>query len=507
MVRNTRSSPGGIAARAIAGIECALVEIKARSLGISVAQLLGGPTRDRIRLYWSHCGTTRVRHPDIVGKPPIKSWSDVTALAKEVVARGFTALKTNIVMPGKGATWASGFDGSMGPNDEWVPNSLIAHIEKHIGTIRDAVGPDFDINLDLNFHFKPEACMRIAKALEPYNLHWLEIDNPDPDAIRQIKDSTSTKICTGETLIHMKEYLPFFQRHAADVYMLDVPWNGIAQGKKVGDLAATYQHNVAPHNHYSHLSTFMSANLCRVAVQRAHHGDRHRRRAVEGRSRVEAARDRRGLHEDPRGPGWGMTVNEEAVRAHPWKPGHATHVPERGDDGITAGHTGGEKTMKRRDFVLGTLARRVWRHRQRRAAKASQPATPVNFAVPPGACDCHTHIHGDPAAVSDFAGRTYTPEPALPEEMARLAQGAAHAARSDRDSQHLRHRQHLHALRHEGARGERARRRGDRCKDHRERAGRDGPAGCARHPAESRDRRVSAIRPWGASAFRRRSSA
>ena len=82
--------------------------------------------------------------------------------------------------------------------------------------------PDFDINLDLNFHFKPEACMRIARALEPYNLHWLEIDNPDPDAIRQIKESTSTQICTGETLIHMKEYLPFFQRHAAGLEQRDV---------------------------------------------------------------------------------------------------------------------------------------------------------------------------------------------------------------------------------------------------------------------------------------------
>jgi L-alanine-DL-glutamate epimerase-like enolase superfamily enzyme len=323
MMRNTRSSPGGIAARAIAGIECALVEIKARSLGISVAELLGGPTRDRVRLYWSHCGTTRVRHADIVGKPPIESWSDVTALAKEVVARGFTALKTNIVMPGKGATWQSGFDGSMGPNDEWAPNWLIAHIEKHIGTIRDAVGPDFDINLDLNFHFKPEACMRIARALEPFNLHWLEIDNPDPDAIRQIKDSTSTKICTGETLIHMKEYLPFFQRHAADVYMLDIPWNGVAQGKKVGDLAATFQHNIAPHNHYSHLSTYMSAAVCaslpNVRIMEIDIDDVPWKDDLVSK----APEIEKGYMKIPGGPGWGMTVNEEAVRAHPWKPGHA----------------------------------------------------------------------------------------------------------------------------------------------------------------------------------------
>ena len=325
MARTLRSSPGGIGARAMAGIECALVDIKARSLGISVVELLGGPTRDRVRLYWSHCGTTRVRHHEMVGKPPINSFDDVTALAKEVVARGFTALKTNIVMPGKGGTWFSGFDGSMGANDEWAPNSLIAHVEKHIGTIRDAVGPNFDINLDLNFHFKPEACMRIARVLEPYNLHWLEIDNPDPDVIRQIKDSTSTTICTGETLIHMKEYLPFFQRHAADVYMIDVPWNGVVQGKKVGDLAATYQHNVAPHNHYSHLSTFMSASMCatlsNVRIMEIDIDDVPWKESLV----TVAPEIINGYMTIPKGPGWGTAINEEVARQHPWNPHKTAH--------------------------------------------------------------------------------------------------------------------------------------------------------------------------------------
>ena len=76
--------------------------------------------------------------------------------------------------------------------------------------------------------------------------------------------------------------------------------------------------------------------------------------------------------------------------------------------------------MKRREFVLGTLAASIAARTGSAHAKASQPATRVSFAVPPGACDCHTHIHGDPKVYPMFAGRTYTPEPALPEEMARL---------------------------------------------------------------------------------------
>ena len=228
MWRALRQSPGGIAAKAMAGVECALVDIKAKALGISVAELFGGPTRNQVRLYWSHCGSSRVRHHELLGTPPIETWADITALGKEVVGRGFTALKTNVVMPGKAATWYSGFDRLMGANDEYIPNWLLGHIETLIGTFRDAVGPEFDINLDLNFHFKPEACMRIAQVLEPFNMHWLEIDRYDPDALLQIKQSTTTKICTGENLYYMHDYIPYFERHAADIFMIDMPWNGFS---------------------------------------------------------------------------------------------------------------------------------------------------------------------------------------------------------------------------------------------------------------------------------------
>jgi predicted TIM-barrel fold metal-dependent hydrolase len=70
--------------------------------------------------------------------------------------------------------------------------------------------------------------------------------------------------------------------------------------------------------------------------------------------------------------------------------------------------------------MVGTVAAGVILNTQTAFAKPSQPSTPVNFEVPPGACDCHTHIHGDPAQFPFFAGRVYTPEMALPDEMARL---------------------------------------------------------------------------------------
>ena len=319
MIRSTRQSPGGIAAKAIAGIECALIDIKAKALDISVAELFGGPTREAVRLYWSHCGTTRAAHSEFLGTPPLKSMDDISALGNEVVSRGFTALKTNIVIPGVPAeAFFPGFGGGPGTTDQVITKQHLRHIETLIGTFRNAVGTDVDINLDLNFNFKPEACMRIAKMLEQFDLLWLEIDMYDPDAILQIKQSTSTKICTGENLYYMRGYLPYFERHAADVFMLDVPWNGFSQSKKIGDLAEVFQLNIAPHNYYSHLATFISASLCavlpNVRIMEIDIDDvPWKDDLVTHLPEIDA-----GNMSIPAGPGWGTNLNEEVVKKHLW---------------------------------------------------------------------------------------------------------------------------------------------------------------------------------------------
>jgi predicted TIM-barrel fold metal-dependent hydrolase len=76
--------------------------------------------------------------------------------------------------------------------------------------------------------------------------------------------------------------------------------------------------------------------------------------------------------------------------------------------------------LTRRSMMLASIAAGVTMNSRTVLAKASQPATPVNFDIPAGACDCHTHIHPDPAKFPFFAGRVYTPELASPEEMTAL---------------------------------------------------------------------------------------
>jgi predicted TIM-barrel fold metal-dependent hydrolase len=73
--------------------------------------------------------------------------------------------------------------------------------------------------------------------------------------------------------------------------------------------------------------------------------------------------------------------------------------------------------LTRRDLLIGTFAAGAFMRTRTGLAKAPQPATRVNFDAPAGACDCHTHIFGDSETFPFFAGRTYTPEPALPEDM------------------------------------------------------------------------------------------
>src|ERR1700749_4723074 len=78
------------------------------------------------------------------------------------------------------------------------------------------------------------------------------------------------------------------------------------------------------------------------------------------------------------------------------------------------------RMFTRRSILLASIAAGVFMPNRNAVAKASQPSTPVNFDMPAGACDCHTHIHGDPAKFPFFSGRVYTPELASPEEMSEL---------------------------------------------------------------------------------------
>ncbi len=252
---------GGIAYKAMSGIDSALWDIRGKELGAPVWQLLGGKMRDRLRLYWSHCGSVRAAHAQTLGLPPVETTDDLRRLAEEVLERGYTAIKTNLfplkdrpdAQPVLNRFWNRAGD---------CPPATIRSAEAIVGTFREALGPDVGIALDVAFTFKLGGAIKLARALEPYNLMWLETETLDPEALRTIRESTKTTICHGESLFGTHGYRPFLERHAQDVIMPDFAWNGITLGKKICDLAHAYDVLVAPHNCHSPINTLVSANVC-----------------------------------------------------------------------------------------------------------------------------------------------------------------------------------------------------------------------------------------------------
>ena len=251
---------GGIAWKAMAGIDSALWDIRGKVLNAPVWQLLGGKMRDKLRLYWSHCGSTRIRHAERLGLPKVETTGDLRRLSEEVLERGYTAIKTNLLRL-KDRTDSVPINNPFSNNSGDAPASVLRNAELVIGTFREALGPDIGIALDVAFTFKLGGAIKLARALEPYNLMWLETETFDPAALKLIRESTKTAICTGESLFGTHGYKPYLQLHAQDIIMPDLAWNGITMGKKIADLAHAYDILFAPHNCHSPITTLVSASV------------------------------------------------------------------------------------------------------------------------------------------------------------------------------------------------------------------------------------------------------
>ncbi len=316
----TRTAQGGISQQAIAAIENALIDIKAKALGVPVYELFGGPIRDRIRLYWSHCGTYRV-WGDKIGIPKVSSYDDIVKLGKEVAASGYGALKTNVLLLGDGNPRVrnGGFGRGDGYPDLNADRYVLDALRAELAAFREGAGSDMDILVDLNWNFKTEGFLKAARAMEPYDLLWVEIDTRDAKALAYIRNHTSIPVASCECLFGRRDYRPYFENASIDVAIIDVPWNGFGESFKIASMADAYEVNIAPHNFYGHLSTMMSAHLAAVVPNL---------RIMETDPDVVPWHDelftvkpiiKDGHMTLPTAPGWGTEVNEKAVRAHPPK--------------------------------------------------------------------------------------------------------------------------------------------------------------------------------------------
>jgi galactonate dehydratase len=317
----TVQSRGGINRQAVAAIENALLDIKGKALGVPVYALFGGAVRTRVPVYWSHCGSYRARYAELLGTPRVNSYDDLARLGEEVKRRGFRALKTNVALS-DGKTLVSyrpGFGHNKGfPELNWDADIVKAAVDT-VSAFRAGAGPSMGIMMDLNFNYRTEGFRRIAAAVAPVGLNWLEIDTHDAPSLALIRRDAPCPIASGETLCERRDFKPFFENYAMDVAIIDVIWNGYMESLKIAAMADVYEVNVAPHNFYGHLSSVISAHFCAAVPNfRIMETDIDavpwRDELVDSPPLIE-----NGEFVLPTRPGWGVEVNEAAVRARPPK--------------------------------------------------------------------------------------------------------------------------------------------------------------------------------------------
>ena len=220
----TRQAPGGINQQAMAAIENALMDIKGKALGVPVYDLIGGPVRDRLMLYWSHCGSYLMRPAaaEAIGLPPLKNLDDVVALGKRVRESGYKGLKTNIFLFGEDPPMHMPGFGRGGDTPALnVEKPMIRNLRAQLEALREGAGEDMGIRLDINFNCKTEGYLQIVRALDDLGLTWFEIDLYDPPALRHIRNSVQTPIASCESLFRLREFRPFFEHHSMDVAIID----------------------------------------------------------------------------------------------------------------------------------------------------------------------------------------------------------------------------------------------------------------------------------------------
>ena len=316
----TRQSPFGLNQQAIGAIQNALIDIKAKSLNIPVYELFGGPLRKRIPLYWSHFALYRLKRGfDTHQKEEIKDLAQMAAHAKSVLEQGYSALKTKIHCfdESGGTGYFPCFGSEPGAPELNLSPLMLKNIVNQMSAIRETVGDELDLILDLNSNFKPDSIIRISRALEHLGIRWLEVDVFDADILRDIREKSPISIGGCEMLCNAKSFAPFFSKKSVDVPLVDVSWNGLLESIKIANVADVFDLNISPHNFTGYLATQISAHFAAITPNLEIMEFDVDEVPWLGEFFTEPLRIEDGKLILSEKPGWGMDVDEKAVLKRP----------------------------------------------------------------------------------------------------------------------------------------------------------------------------------------------
>lgn len=257
---------------AIGAIDSALLDIKGKALKTPVYNLLGGKFRDRIRLYCHILVGAGGKRKDEMEKKTTPEM--VAESAKEQVRHGFTVLKfdpfTTVYweevddpqISNQGVIKSARFQRDFGMN---YPRKLVPQAIELVKAVRDAVGPEVGICLDIHGRFDVESAIRIGRLLEPYDLFFYEEPIPpgNIEALAYVRQRVNIPICVGERRYFVDEFRRLFEQNATDIIMPDLCRMGPSWVKKISDMALIYHVPVAPHVVYSSpLNAVITAHTC-----------------------------------------------------------------------------------------------------------------------------------------------------------------------------------------------------------------------------------------------------
>jgi galactonate dehydratase len=276
---------GPILTSALSGIDMALWDIKGKALGVPVYELLGGPTRDRVRVY------AHARTPEAM---------------KELRGRGFTAFKTN---PARHR-----------PARYVETPAEVHYAAERFAALRKSVGDDVDIAIDFHGAISPATAKLLIKALEPYQPMFIEepCQAQNHDVMAEIARGTHLPIATGERVFTKWGFREVLEKRAATILQPDLCHaGGITEVRLIAGMAEAYYAAIAPHNPLGPISLAAGVQvaasipnfLCQEQVSL---GEGYLKKPFTVRN---------GYLDLPSGPGLGIELDEDAVAAkmgHDW---------------------------------------------------------------------------------------------------------------------------------------------------------------------------------------------
>ncbi len=291
-------SIGGVTVTAISGIEVALHDLAGKILDIPAYQLLGGKYRDKVRVY---CDCHTADEAD-----PIACADEAERVVDEL---GYDALKFDLDVP-------SGHEKDRA--NRHLRGIEIDHKVSIVEAVTERVGSRADVAFDCHWTFSGGSAKRLAKALEPFDVWWLEDPVPpeNHDVQREVTQSTSTPIGVGENVYRKHGQRRLIENQAVDIIAPDMPKvGGMRETRKIADLADMYYVPVAMHNVASPIATMGAAHVG-AAIPNALAVEYHSYQLGWWEDLVEEDVIEDGYITIPEKPGLGVTLDMDAVEEH-----------------------------------------------------------------------------------------------------------------------------------------------------------------------------------------------